>query len=778
MKLIPWRSAFLARIILAIVPLLSAKQAFSEDWESWRGPHQNGILEAPGLFSRKGFGLKTRWKRDLGSGYSGVSIAGGKVLTMFTDGSGDFVGAFSVETGELMWSYRLGPMYRAHDGGHDGPVSTPIADEGGVFALGADGSLVALSLEDGKERWRVSLVQEFQASTPFWGFCTTPVVVGNMVVVQAGGRKSLVALDKKTGVRRWEGLTGEVEYRSPVVATLHGKEQLLVTTDRKTHGVDPSTGRVLWSLPVAGHFSATPVPVGDDRVLVTVQSGAVLYRISPDGKSKRVFRTREFRSSYAMPVPFGESLFGFTEHYLTCLDVKSGKVRWRSREPGGKGIIIVDGHLVILGAKGDVVIAKASNEGYEETIRHGVSDADGYSWPSFSDGVIYVRNLRHLAAVETHEAPLTVAESSPLVSRFARKMAEIAASKDVKARLDQWMESQTSFPVVENDRFVHFVYRGPATDVGIRGNMIAHLEEDPLHRLSSSDFFYRTYLIEPGARWEYAFNVDFGTILRDPLNPRTAAGERGGRSKVSVVATSGWSPPPFLDPYEGNGKGEMDSFRHQGRRIRVFLPPGYAGSESRYGLTVVTDGEAWIEDGNLPNTVNHLTESRIEPTILAFVDGGRSRELGGMGTKSYAAMLARQLVPELERRYRTRGTSAFRTILGKRGGAVAAVGAALAHPTVFGQCVAISYGRADTIRAQWIEKSLRKVRGDKPRFFIGWNRYDIWRPQSFDVRTQSRALVADLTAHGFQVLGGERLDGAGWESWKILAGEAFLALSR
>ena len=65
--------------------------------------------------------------------------------------------------------------------------------------------------------------------------------------------------------------------------------------------------------------------------------------------------------------------------------------------------------------------------------------------------------------------------------------------------------------------------------------------------------------------------------------------------------------------------------------------------------------------------------------------------------------------------------------------------------------------------------------GDKPRLFITWNRYEIWRPQSFDVREQSKTLASELEGLGFDVTTEERLDGAGWRSWSAQAAHALQA---
>ena len=746
--------------------------AANDDWPRWRGPNQNGSIAAAGHFGEKPFALTLQWKRHLGAGYSAVSIADGKVIATYANGKDDLLGVLDAKTGRELWTFRLGKMYKAHDGGHDGPVSTPVVDEKTVFVLGADGFLGALDLDSGEKIWSLQLATTFDAHVPFWGFTTTPVIVDDLLIVQVGGRANsgTVAFDKRNGKVRWKQESGTIDYRSPVVASFHGRRQVVASSSSGTVGIDPSTGKVLWKISQSTGNDTTPLPVGNDRLLLRGRSGSWLYGIRESGNPTQVWRSSELRGNYDTPVLFRESLFGFTDNTLTCLDLKTGQRHWRSRQPGGKGIILVDGHLVIFGSKGDVVVAEASSRRYREKARLNVSDADGYASPSFADGTIFARNLQgDLFAVGTIAQPSVASDKpTPPSTRFASFVKKLEAAADKTAELDRFMKSQSSFPIVEDDRWVHFVYRGQASDVGISGTMIAQGEEDALHRVPETDFFHRTYAIEPGSRWEYQFHVDFDTTVPDPRNPNRAADRR----RTSELVTQGWSEPKFISTYEGKQSGSMEAVRIGNRRVEVYLPHGYLDSDKKYPLVVVTDGQAWSGSGRLTNVVNQLSESSIEAPIVAFVSGGRSRELGGAGTRGYAQHLAREVTRAIHGRYRTRGTPESTTLMGKRGAAVAAVYATLAYPDVFGQCIAISYGRADTVRRDLISAEMRDEFKSKPRFHLSWNRYDVWRPQSFDCRQQSKALFDELESNGFSVKGGERNDSSSWRSWRILAGQS------
>lgn len=761
-----------------------------DEWAAWRGPNQDGTINDGAALTGDAIGLEILWSQEVGQGYSGVSIANGRTLTMHTDGVDDWLTAFDAMTGVEQWRYRLGPMYQGHDGGHDGPVSTPVISDETVFALGADGRITAVNLIDGKAQWSVSLPETVGARIPFWGFASTPIVIDDVVVVQtgSGGDRSLCAFDRYDGTLRWSTGNGAVDYQSPVLAEFHGRQQLLVTTRSETYGVDPTDGSTLWSFSFNASSATTPVPVGNDRFLLQGGSGAALYGISGiDRGPKRLWRTSEFRSNYAAPVYVNGYIYGYSGMYLVCVDAKTGKRRWRSRPPGGKGVIAVNDRLVLFGAKGYVVVADANPDSYRELARIKVSDADGYSWPSFADGVIYVRNLKDLVAVRATGTATTVERSVDFsANKFTAFIDRLSRSPQKKTMIDKFMASHASFPIVEDGRLVHFVFRGDVTDVGILGNMLAQGEEDALYRVDGTNFFYRSYPIEPGARWEYQFKINLDRVRPDPLNPRLVrlCEQRG--QPISEVVTPEWRRSPFEKPFEGAPRGDYDSFtlrtRSVGgsRDVRVYLPPDYRSrSERRYPLVVVNGGRAWLNEGMLPNTLNHLAAQGMDMPLVVFMAATSResyRELGGAGTQSYVNMLVRDLMPELDRRYRIRPGASQRIIFGRRSGAVAAVYAALQYPEVFGQCIAISYGRADTVRQKKINEFMRACSDERPRVYLAWNRYEIWRPQSFDVRDQSMRLARDLKDLGFDVVDTERLDGAGWGSWRAQAGQAFQAL--
>ncbi|MCP4661647.1 MAG: hypothetical protein GY856_40110, partial [bacterium] len=94
-------------------------------WPTWSGPHSDLTAAGDGVFDRPGFGLEVHWSKPLGTGYSGIVVAGERVVTAFSDGESDLVTALDAATGDERWRYRIAETYKGHDNSDDGPLATP-----------------------------------------------------------------------------------------------------------------------------------------------------------------------------------------------------------------------------------------------------------------------------------------------------------------------------------------------------------------------------------------------------------------------------------------------------------------------------------------------------------------------------------------------------------------------------------------------------------------------------------------------------------------------------
>ncbi len=771
--------------LASLVLLVATSQGIAGEWPHLRGPNLDGRLAATGALQGGLVGLELDWRAPLGSGYSGIVISGERAVTMYSDGEVDWVIALDTATGERVWRYRIAMTHKGHDGSDDGPLSSPVISEELVYALGPKGQLLALRLTDGKKVWSRTLPKDFDSAVPHFGFTTTPLVEGNVLVVQTGGPdgRAISGLDKRSGKPLWSLGDDAVDYQSPSLMDLAGRRQIVAISAKQIHGIDPLTGYPLWKHELGENDSvesANPTYAGGDRFLVFAGGDAVVLEVgkSADGyEVKELYRSKELGNTYAAPVFHGGHLYGFRRQFLTCINAETGERLWKSRPPGGRGLILVDGHLVVFGAGGNVVLVEATPDGYREKARLQALDGSGYTWPSFADGKIFVRNLETMASVSVTESATaavgtTTASRVGSASEFDKFVQQVEAASTKAALIDEFMERHAESPIIEGD-CAHFVYRGEVGEIAITGTMIASGNAEPLERIEGTDFYYRTYKLEPGGRWEYRYSINFGDEqITDPRNPN-AVPATFGNQKFSEVSMPGYEAPGYLGEPSGSARGTLEEFTYKSeslgneRTVRVYLPPGYQDGSETYPLLIVHQGKDWLERGLMANSLDNLIGDRVAPIVVAFVEprGEWWLEAGGTGTDDYVAMLAEEFVPYLEEKYRLQREAEAHVVMGTGYFGVTAAYAALKYPDVFGnvalQSVALGLGSDD---------ALMKMIGGKRehlRFYLDWNRYELRQVDSaIDLAQDNRRLAEALTQGGYEYTGGEVLDSYGWGSWR------------
>ena len=198
-------------------------------------------------------GAKVAWKVDIGFGYSDVVIQDGRLYTMgLVKGKWTFH-CLDAGSGEGIWQRSFDSVLE--------PMSTPCVDGDRVYGLGKDGTVVCLQTSNGKLLWKKSLKDDFGISQPYYGWATSPVVEGRLLLISAS--YAGLALDKMNGSRAWAStqMKGEYElgfghYATPVVCDFDGKRCGLFFGQDNLSAVDLKTGKRLWTLP---HRSMHPM---------------------------------------------------------------------------------------------------------------------------------------------------------------------------------------------------------------------------------------------------------------------------------------------------------------------------------------------------------------------------------------------------------------------------------------------------------------------------------------------------------------------------------------
>ena len=242
---------------------------------------------------------------------------------------------------------------------------------------------------------------------------------------------------------------------------------------------------------------------------------------------------------------------------------------------------------------------------------------------------------------------------------------------------------------VMNGVWVTFVYRGEAKDVEVVGEFTDWDKRDlKLQPLAGTTVRYLSMQFPQDARLEYKFLLD-GQFALDPLNPHIKDNGIGGQNNFFTMPQ--YHPTALALPRPAVPHGAIEDLEmaaavgSKSRRVRVYLPPGYQGSQGRYPSIYFGDGIEYLERASAATIADNLiADRRMQPAVMIFVEPlDRMREY--WMNSGYVNFLVKDLVPRIDQRYRTLDSPLARAIAGCSLGGLTAAYAALMRPDIFGR---------------------------------------------------------------------------------------------
>jgi len=405
----------LRHLFLALIFAASARA----DWAQWRGPLGDGTwLDAPKI-ALESPGLEPVWKAPVKSGYSGVTIADGRVYTMDKEGDGPLVKerilCFSAETGEVLWTREYEAQYGELPYAI-GPRASVTIHEGRAYAMGADGDMHCLDAVTGEVLWQKDRMELGSVSRPQWGFAASPAIWKDLVIfhLDAPAEGSFVAMDRVTGEVRWRGSNDPGGYCTPFFTRYKDRDLMVVWTPEHIQGMSPDTGTVYWEVPYKityGVSIASPV-VHNGIVLVCGYwhgSRAIALGDSVEEASQIWAVEKELNGLMSQPLAKDGLVYLLEkDHGLTCFDLKTSRKLWddghlltpAGRNPQATLVRLRDSDdVLVLNELGELIHARLDRDGVTEHWREQVV---GKTWahPAYSGRRIYARDDRGLVCVE------------------------------------------------------------------------------------------------------------------------------------------------------------------------------------------------------------------------------------------------------------------------------------------------------------------------------------------------------------------------------------------
>lgn len=380
-------------IVLSVIPV----HGETYNWSQWKGPGQNGISSEsgwdPACLKQP---LAVNWRKNVGTGFSNVAIAGDYLYTMGFDKKRQENGIYclDINTGKEVWKY----SYKASSGKYEGPRCGPVIDDGLVYTFGQDGDFLCNNAATGTLVWRKNVVSSFGAENLMWQFGCSVRIEGDRAMVNACHHG--VTLHKKTGALIWKSDPGKGNYTTPVTYQAGEQTYAAIYGNTHLHAVNVEDGTVAWSFPWKTTYSiiaADPYVYGDKIFISTgYKNGCALIDISR-GRPVELWRNKNLSTHFSTAVIIDGFIYGIdgnagTDAYLKCLDLKNGSVRWKE-ELGFGNMIAANGYLIMVNEKGSLIIVEATPAGYREVSRKDkILGRKCWTAPVLCRSTIYLRN--------------------------------------------------------------------------------------------------------------------------------------------------------------------------------------------------------------------------------------------------------------------------------------------------------------------------------------------------------------------------------------------------
>ena len=459
--------------VAVMIGVLLHSVLFAADWPQLRGPtHDGHAPESNVAESWPTDGPPVLWAKEIGAGYSGFAVVDDRAFTLAQSLHQQFVLCLDANTGETIWSHRYALPFEG--GLYPGPRSTPSVSGDRVVFATPDGVIGCVRASDGGSIWQSNVHRRFRGKGTDFGYSASPLVVDELVIVPVGGHgASVVALRLSDGEIVWQSGDSPASYATPIPIEWHGHQLVIALLENSLAAFDRKTGELWFEVELSNGYdehSAQPL-YREPHLFIAApfKAGARLFELVADEatgrcRPKRVWESFQLSNDVASSVLVGDVVFGFdlkeaqsrrnrpSRGEFRCVDWLTGKVRWSETKIGQANVIVVGDKLLLLNDAGELILARASDESYQELARTRVFDGE-VSWtlPAFSNGRLFVRSQSQAVCLLLGDQPKRLSNSPNLTVRDIPKRTRfdptslIGSEREFPAMTPEWRELRAWF---------------------------------------------------------------------------------------------------------------------------------------------------------------------------------------------------------------------------------------------------------------------------------------------------------------------------------------------
>ena len=371
----------------------------SGDWPCWQGANRDNKSADTGLLKQwPADGPKRLWHATgIGKGFSSVTVSD---QTVYITGQPDdklYLFAFDL-AGKLKWKRAVD---RAWTRNYAGSRGSAAIDSGKAYVLSGNGVLACVNAKTGAPIWSTSAAK-FQGRPGGWGYAETPLVLGKAVIFKPGGSNCIVALNKDTGAPIWasRGFSAGPEYGSCLPVSFGGADMIVTGTRAGIVAVAANTGKPMWSNSFSANNTANcPTPAFADGHVFWANGygkGGICLKLAAAGgtvQAAEAWKTPDMVCHHGGYVIEKGHVYGNNGNGWACLELKTGRTKWKEDGVGKGSLTWADGMLYLFSQKSGLAgLATCSPDGLEMKGTFSVAGT-GPSWahPVVTGGRLYLR---------------------------------------------------------------------------------------------------------------------------------------------------------------------------------------------------------------------------------------------------------------------------------------------------------------------------------------------------------------------------------------------------
>jgi outer membrane protein assembly factor BamB len=392
-------------------------EASAGEWPQILGPDRNGIAANDEALTESwpAAGPSTLWQRPVGNGCAGVAVANQRTVLFHRVEGMEVTEALDAATGRTLWTEEYATTFAPDVGSGNGPLCVPVIADGRVFTFGAQGVLTCLDAPTGKRLWQRKTHTDFGAQAGYFGAGSSPIVVGERVIVNVGGgpkEAGIVAFSAATGETVWTKTNERASYSSPVVVTIADAVHLLFVTRSQVILLDAATGDIRWQVAFGARGptvnAANPLVLTDEQgnrhLLVTASYGVgtLCGPFDKAGMTKLWGGVDSLATQYCTPIARGGFLFAIDGRDdlppadFKCIRQSTGEVLWKDDSFGYGSLISADGKIIAAKSNGELVLIQPDTTGLRVLARARPFSSTVRALPALAEGRLYVRDEKML----------------------------------------------------------------------------------------------------------------------------------------------------------------------------------------------------------------------------------------------------------------------------------------------------------------------------------------------------------------------------------------------